>query len=100
MANTTRSSIKARAKKSSIRSAKTGKSKIAKPRVKAHHAGTTGTYWKGNSKGQTLKVSYNGNGNKFAFTLGNTKGKIGSTFHVSGNQLMNIMGIPLMVVPT
>lgn len=90
--------------KKSSRTAKTS-SKTTKSRVKKHakRVGMTKkstTYWKGTPKGQTLKIAYNGIGNEFAFTLANNNGKIGGTFHVSGNQLMNIMGLPLMVVPT
>jgi hypothetical protein len=93
---------KMKAKKSSIRTTK----RSPKPATSVKYAKRiratkkSATYWKGDPKGHSLKISYNGMGNEFAFTLANNNGKVGGTFHVSGNQLINIMGIPLMVIPT
>jgi hypothetical protein len=98
--------IKAKIHKGSKRSSIRTTKRSPKPATRVKHAKRVGMtnkktiYSLGTPKGQTLKVAYNGIGNEFAFTLSNNSGKIGGTFHVSGNQLMNIMGIPLMVVPT
>tara|TARA_R110000744_G_scaffold371585_2_gene482685 strand:+ start:529 stop:798 length:270 start_codon:yes stop_codon:yes gene_type:complete len=45
-----------------------------------------------------LSISYNGIGNEFVFSL-DQHGKIESKFHVDVQQILTIMGVPLVVSP-
>ena len=45
-----------------------------------------------------LSIAYNGIGNEFVFSL-DQHGKIESKFHVDVQQILTIMGVPLVVSP-
>jgi len=84
--------------KSVSRKAKT-RSRVNK---KAKHANTT-RKTSGYSKGvpnSLLKVAYNGVGGEFVFALTNMQGKVTSEFHISGDNILQSMGIPIMVLPS
>jgi hypothetical protein len=45
-----------------------------------------------------LSIAYNGIGNEFVFSL-DQRGKVESKFHVDVQQILTIMGVPLVVSP-
>ena len=81
----------------------TTKSKVNRVKSpKAKRANTT-KKTSGYSKGipyTLLKVAYNGIGSEFVFSVTNLNGKVTSQFHISGDNILQSMGMPIMVLPS
>lgn len=78
---------------------KPAKKAIRKPALKSSGRSTKHLNHTQYKQGKpALSISYNGIGNEFVFSL-DQHGKIESKFHVDVQQILTIMGVPLVVSP-
>jgi|APSaa5957512493_1039668.scaffolds.fasta_scaffold27215_4 hypothetical protein len=72
------------------------KKKAVKSAKKSNRKATNRRYTAGKP---TLSIAYNGIGHEFVFSL-DQHGKVGTKFHVDTEQILSIMGVPLLVSST
>jgi hypothetical protein len=72
------------------------KKKAVKSAKKSNRKATNRRYPTGKP---TLSIAYNGIGHEFVFSL-DQNGRVGTKFHVDTEQILSIMGVPLLVSST